>query len=268
MNIIDVIEESLQQIGKLAKTIKADKSIQVRAIEEKEFIRATAFAWFKSHKRDLAGLSGNPAFKAVDSAYSDLLQCGDKATGRNHYIKLSKEIRGALIDLRSAALQMDSSINGTASSVPYPKFGKLISDQKMQTILERRWDEVQICLQNSAPLAAAVMIGALLEALLLGRINVLTDKAPIFKLRATPKDKSGKALPLQAWKLKDLIEVSAEMKWIRQPAKQVSTVIRDYRNFIHPERELSSGINIEKEDTQMFWAIFVQLASQIIGSIS
>jgi hypothetical protein len=51
------------------------------------------------------------------------------------------------------------------------------------------------------------MMGALLEALFLARINVLPEKRPLFSLKSTPRDKSGKARELKEWGLNDFIEV-------------------------------------------------------------
>ena len=118
-----------------------------------------------------------------------------------------------------------------------------------------------------AHLAATVMMGALLEALILARANRLTDLTPLFKLRTCPKDKrSGKALPLQKWTLNDYINVAHEMRWIGNTARDVSNVMRDYRNFIHPAKEISEGLVLGKSDTQMLWVVFVQLVDEIIDS--
>ena len=43
-------------------------------------------------------------------------------------------------------------------------------------------------------------------------------------------------------------------------------VLRDYRNYIHPEKELSHGVTIAAEDTAMFVNVFSSIAEQIIKS--
>jgi hypothetical protein len=43
-------------------------------------------------------------------------------------------------------------------------------------------------------------------------------------------------------------------------------VLRDYRNYIHPEKELSHGITVVAEDTAMFVNVFSRIADQIIRS--
>ena len=47
----------------------------------------------------------------------------------------------------------------------------------------------------------------------------------------------------------------------------MSVVIRDYRNYIHPAKELSHGISLEKSDTAVLWPDFTSIADQVIGSV-
>jgi predicted XRE-type DNA-binding protein len=104
------------------------------------------------------------------------------------------------------------------------------------------------------------MLGGLLEALFLARINRLTSLAPLFTAAAAPKDKAGKPRPLKEWGLKDYLDVEKELGWIRQSAKHVGQVLRDDRNYIHPEKELSHGITVVAEDTAMFVSVFSSIA--------
>src|SRR6266511_2313693 len=96
--------------------------------------------------------------------------------------------------LQVRAVQERSIIKATALA---PDFSSLITDPQMQQILRRRWLECIDCISAGAPLAATVMMGGLLEALLLARINHEKNKAAVFKASTAPKDKaSGQTLPL------------------------------------------------------------------------
>ena len=44
-------------------------------------------------------------------------------------------------------------------------------------------------------------------------------------------------------------------------------MLRDYRNYIHPEKELSHGITVGAEDTAMFVTVFSSIAEQIIKRV-
>ena len=65
----------------------------------------------------------------------------------------------------------------------------------------------------------------------------------MFTPSKAPKDKAGKPKPLKEWGLKDYLDVANELGWIRQSAKDVGQVLRDYRNYLHPEKELSHGVS-------------------------
>ena len=120
------------------------------------------------------------------------------------------------------------------------------------------------CLTAGAPMAATVMMGGLLESLFLSRINRETNQAPIFTAQAAPKDKHGKALPLNRWMLGSYIAVAHELGWITQSGRDVSEVLQDYRNYIHPQKELSRQAALTPEDARMFWAVFKAIAQRLL----
>jgi hypothetical protein len=138
----------------------------------------------------------------------------------------------------------------------------------MQQILKRRWEEVQVCVIGKANLAATVMMGGLLESLLLARINGSPAKAAVFTATAAPRDKkTGKTLPLPDWKLIHMVEVAHELKWITKSAKDVGNVLRDFRNYIHPQKEFTDGVMISSDDASMFWEVTKSITRQVLGSV-
>lgn len=147
----------------------------------------------------------------------------------------------------------------TAKSAPSsdvaPDFSPLISDTEMQLIINNRWIECTLCINASAPLAATVMMGGLLEAILLARINRETDKTAIFTSRSAPKDKTNKVKVLKEWTLNDYIQVVHELSWVTVSAKDISTILREYRNYIHPHKQHSNGVHLHDDDALLFWEI-------------
>jgi hypothetical protein len=109
-----------------------------------------------------------------------------------------------------------------------------------------------------------VMMGGLLESLFLARINRESNQAPIFAARAAPKDKQGKPLPLNRWTLGTYITVAHEIGWITQSGRDVSEVLQDYRNYIHPQKELSRQAALTPDDARMFWAVFRAIAQRLL----
>jgi hypothetical protein len=138
----------------------------------------------------------------------------------------------------------------------------------MKVILERRWNECQSCVRAEAPLAATVMMGGLLEALFVARANLMTNKTPLFRAKATPIDaKTKKPLVLTEWTLRPYIDVAAELGWISSSGKDVAAVLRDYRNYIHPEKERAHGVRLNEHDSSMFWGVTKSLTNQLLASV-
>ncbi len=108
------------------------------------------------------------------------------------------------------------------------------------------------------------MVGGLLEGLLLARINRESNKAPIFTAAASPRDKQNNPLSLRDWTLQDFIGVAHELKWITVAAKDVGVVLRDYRNYIHPQKELSHGVSLTTPDAQILWEIGKSISRQLL----
>jgi len=116
-----------------------------------------------------------------------------------------------------------------------------------------------------APLAAVVMMGVLLEGLLLAKVNQLTNKKPVFTAASAPKNsKTGNPLKLNEWGLKDYLGVARELGWISRTTRDVGEVVRDYRNYIHPQKGHSHGISILAEDARTMWEIAKNVARQIL----
>ena len=107
--------------------------------------------------------------------------------------------------------------------------------------------------------------GGMLEGLLLAKINLLKDKKEVFMANNTPKDKNGKILELKDWKLKDFINVSHELGWISKTAKDISEVLRDYRNYIHPQKEYSYKAKLSSKDAITLWEITKTITRELLN---
>jgi hypothetical protein len=192
-----------------------------------------------------------------------VLSATDKASARTTYKQALNDAKAALIDLRSGLLTAPPSPGVHLS--PPPDFSRLAADPVMRSILDARWDECQMCLHTGAHLAATVMMGGFLEALFVARANQLADKGPLFRAKATPIDqKTRKALQLSEWTLRYYIDVGYELGWISRSSKDVAAVLRDYRNYVHPEKQRSHGVTLNAYDAAMFWEVTKSLAQQLL----
>src|SRR5664279_3130125 len=227
-SIGDALDESMSFVDRLRKLLAKSKTKQVFSGEERSVIKATALAWFKNCRPLMSELREGELVRAADTHYQTILEAAEKAALRSRFIGELKSLKRVLVKIRSCALtSVTSGIPaGTGTPAP-PDFTRLIPDPSMQAILNRRWDEAWSCIGAKAYLAATVMIGALLEALLLARVNRLADKSPAFASKCAPKDKAGKTRPLQEWTLNAYIDVAYDLGWIGKASRDVGVVLRD-----------------------------------------
>lgn len=256
------LDKVLSEADKLKKLINKGNSVTVRNNDETSTIKAVAYTWFKSH-RDTFNNVNQDVLSELDELYKTILNASDKQTSRKVYASILKEIKKNLLLCRSE--QLTKPLTKTSNNIP--NFSLVTADTRMQKILSQRWEECDRCLSSKAPLASTVMMGGLLEAMLLSKINGEPDKLLLVKANNAPKDfKTGKTKQLQEWGLKDYIAVAHEMGWISVSAKDVGAVLRDYRNYIHPFKQLSHGIDLTQSDAELFWEITKTITRQLAES--
>jgi hypothetical protein len=253
-------DDALQKCDTLIKLLRKKKTQQIWTADERGAIKATCLTWFSNQRPCIQG--GEVDLRKADSLYQDILKSSAQAASRAGYKSRFKQLRAELLEIRSR--QMLAPAPPLIRPDAPPSFAGLISDPEMQDVLARRWRECVACTEGNAPMAAVVMMGGLIEGLLLARVNKEPDKRPIFTANAAPKDRGGTPLRLNEWMLKDYIDVAHELKWITRSAKDVSSVLRDYRNYIHPQKELSHGVVLTKDDSKLLWEIAKGIATQLL----
>jgi len=261
------IESAIAEAERLRRTLRRGKGRQVSGDDERSIVRATVLTWFKTHRPLVVNVLNENLLKDIDNEYRNSLAATDKASLRTRHLDCLKRIKGQLAKLQSehvVGLSIAPSTQQSTSDLS-PQFSPLVTDPTMQKILANRWNECVKCVNAEAPLAATVMMGGLLEALLLARINQLSDKKPVFNAKSAPKDRqTGKASNLALWGLRDFIAVSHELQWISPTTRDVGNVMRDYRNYIHPQKEHSHGISISADDAKTLWEVAKSVARQVL----
>ena len=255
----ELVDQTIYSVGRMRALLASRRSQRlVRSRDECALIKAGTLAWFNSIRPELQLWRQEGQLALVDESFRELLAYTDHEVSRRRYFDKLAALKAALVALRSEALtatRLDQSRTGFR---PPPDFSPLVQDPAMRAILERRWNETGLCIGAGADLAATVMIGGLLEGLLLARLNLMPNQAPAFRASSAPRDRTGKTLPLKEWTLRNYIDVGHELKWITRSGKDVGAVVRDYRNYIHPAKELSHGISITPGDSQMLWAVLLR----------
>ncbi len=262
----DAIDAAIQEVDRARKRVSRLTAKQITNADDRDYLKSVAYSWFKSHRPLAANGVSEEILGAVDTPLREILAATARSSARTTYLALLKDSKKALSALRGSSLLPPPASSSSAETSP-PDFTALASDPAMKAILERRWNETQRCLRAQAPLAATVMMGGLLEALFVARANLMANKSPMFKAKGAPLDsKTKKPLPLQEWTLRPYIDVGAELGWISRSGKDVAAVLRDYRNYIHPEKERSHGVDLTQQDSSMFWELTKSLAGQLLAS--
>lgn len=262
MNYADeAINAAIQEAQLLRKGTKKKKTLRVTG-SERDIIRATVMSWFYNHRKQLTAVFTDANLAEIDRRYQWTLEASHKITLRSSYVEALKQNVTALVTLRSAnVIKLSAAVTPTPDAPP--DFSPIVQDAEMKTILENRWVECTLCVADKTPLAATVMIGGLLEGVVYARISRQTNKAPIYTAAAAPKDKAGNPLHPKDWKLKDYIAVAHELKWITQTVKDLTEVLRDYRNYIHPHKQHAEKMSLTPNDAKLLWEIGKNITRQV-----
>jgi len=256
----EAIYRAITEAERIRSVTRKKKLPQVRG-SERDVIRGTALKWVQVHRPKLIAILSPADLQPVDAMYQWIVEASHKNAARTSYAHTLKDICDSLVQLRSGNVVKLAA--ATTADNP-PDFSKLVPNVAMQGILEKRWTECVICITAGAPLAATVMIGGLLEGLLLARVNRESNQKPIFTAKNAPKDRQGQPLHLKDWTLQGYIDVAHELGWITVAAKDVGVVLRDYRNFIHPQKQLSHGVSLTTPDAVILWEIGKSISRQLL----
>jgi hypothetical protein len=127
-------------------------------------------------------------------------------------------------------------------------FGKLKIESNLIPILTNRFNEAQACIERSS-LACIFLCGSILEGMLLGA--AVRDPKDFNCAAASPKDSSNRVRPFHEWSLANFIDVAHEIGIISLDVKKFSHSVRDFRNYIHPYQQMSSGFSPDKHTAEI-----------------
>jgi len=265
-NCRKLIDEALDNIKRALRRVGNIQSKKVTKGNDLVYFKSLAYSWSETIKPTLVQLSDKIDFSEIDTDFACILDATTRQSVPNTYKKALKSASKKLAQKRSEMYIAFSSDMDTLGG-QQPDFSLMVHDSVMLNILHDRWLECQKCLNAGAYLAATVMMGGLLEAVLVARVNFLDNKSILFECKTIPTDRTtGKPLPLKKWKLGAYIDISHEMGWITQSAKGVASVLRNYRNYVHPVKQRSENVTVGAEDAEMFWSVTKHLINQILES--
>lgn len=262
---VDVIDAAIQEVTRARSRLSRIKKTQIRGADDVAMLKSTAHAWFNTHRPVVKSEASHVNLCAADEPYTKVLNSTAKSAARSTYIDALKIARDALVAMRAEAM-ITPAPGANKTDDLAPDFSPLAGNEAMREILARRWHECHRCVEADAHLAAIVMMGGLLEALFVARANKMPDKKPLVSAVAAPKDKTGKTVNYQDWMLDSYIKVAHELGWITASGRNVADVLKEYRNYVHPEKELRHGVSLELNDSSLLWQVTKQLARQLLLS--
>ncbi|MFJ7210917.1 hypothetical protein [Amycolatopsis sp. NPDC098790] len=118
------------------------------------------------------------------------------------------------------------------------RLDSLIADAGAVEMLNRRVEETQVCEAGGAYTMAIIGIGSFVEGLLL---TILSER--------DGEVKAGDRLTLH-----QLIETAHLRDWIQLDAKTFAHNVRDFRNFIHPRKEMVEQPRFDADSVMLCWA--------------
>lgn len=138
-----------------------------------------------------------------------------------------------------------------------------ISESSLIPILESRLKEAGQCLQSNAPLAAIFLCGSVLEGILLGVAQQNPQK--FNQSDSAPKDKEGNARRFHEWTLADLINTAHDARFLKLDVKKFSEHLRDFRNYIHPYAQMSSGFAPDQHTARICLQVLKAAIAELSG---
>ncbi len=167
----------------------------------------------------------------------------EMSAASNQLFQIEEDNRNCLLRCRQLDTTLGS-FGGQGSWLNTKQF-PFISNSDLRQIIERDYRSLIIeLIPSGAWKSAVVMAGSILEAILYDQLT--KDSAQVARAMASPKapTRNGtvKSLTNDEWVLANLVEVSADLGILPQArADAIDQVLRDYRNFVHPRKEIRAG---------------------------
>jgi len=122
-----------------------------------------------------------------------------------------------------------------------------VTDTDLQKLLEKDWQEAQRVHKVGAWKSCVLLCGSILEGILMNALSKnWTNASSEFSQR-----KKRPAPPLNEWDLVDLVEVANKLKLFPKGTIHLSNAVREFRNLIHPGRQIREHIQVTEEQANI-----------------
>lgn len=162
----------------------------------------------------------------------------------------------------SKTTEEDEFLKRVFSEISLEKIGL---DDVITETLKCRVEEMKQCLSANAPLSVIFLAGSILEGILLG-ISLKYPKE-FNQSKMSPKAQGGKVKKFQDWTLSNFIDVACDVDLLMEDVRKFSHSLRDFRNYIHPYAQVSSGFNPDKHTATICWQVLKAAICQLTKNV-
>jgi hypothetical protein len=144
-----------------------------------------------------------------------------------------------------------------------PSISKLPVEAHVIPIIESRLDEARKTMAARAYLSTIFLCGSVLEAVLLGAAQ--KEPARFNRASTSPKTGDGSVKRFHEWSLAQFIDVACELDLLKPDIKKFSHGLRDFRNYIHPYEQMSSGFTPDDHTAKLCFQVLKAALASIVG---
>ena len=131
-----------------------------------------------------------------------------------------------------------------------------INDSELKDLLVSDLEECAICIATKQNKSAIILCGSIVEAVLMDTLLNRNIK------KYTIKNKSKN---IKDMSLNELLEVANSEKIISKITYNLSHVIKDYRNIIHPSNSIRNSFKISDERVMVIWNILKEILESLLN---
>lgn len=136
-----------------------------------------------------------------------------------------------------------------------------IHDKEMRDILQRDMWESAIAVVAGQDKVETIMYGSIIEALLILKIK----ENGISKCDVSAVSKGKTNYPVSEMGLNELLYVADSENILDKNGYHLGHYIRDYRNVVHPAKEIRMSEEVSHENMVTMWAVLKRLISDLYG---
>ncbi|MGW4124360.1 hypothetical protein [Nocardia sp. NPDC004711] len=134
----------------------------------------------------------------------------------------------------------------------------LVTDSQTVDVLMGRAEEARICVAGGAYRMATIGIGTFIEGLLLAVLlehdeDLRANGFPDIRRRTPADRRNNKRISPDFASMELLIETAFNKQWVQLDVTAFVHTIRDFRNFIHPRKEIDEQPRFDADTVMLCW---------------